>query len=82
MAQNKTASEPPRFPSKNEIYQSYGGWNNFMRSYGLKAHEPDHVEGGNAIAEGMRQGEYEGRVDAAEAQAKDQGIGGQRKGKQ
>ncbi|KAK3683120.1 hypothetical protein LTR37_020533 [Vermiconidia calcicola] len=83
MAPDNTAkaSDGPKCPSKNEIYQSYGGWNNFMMSYGFKGYEPDDVKEGNAIVETLREGENERRVDAAEGQVQDQESGGQGKDK-
>jgi len=34
---------PPLTPAERAIIKSYGGWTNFMQSYGLKAHDQGDI---------------------------------------
>ncbi|EAU89475.2 hypothetical protein CC1G_07701 [Coprinopsis cinerea okayama7 len=47
------------------IHQSYGGWQNFMHSHGLKPWDLDDVEEGKRIVEGIKEGH---RLDWEEEQ--------------
>jgi hypothetical protein len=38
-------------PTLNSLYDSFGGYQNFLLSYGLKPYNPDDVEEGNVIAQ-------------------------------
>ena len=40
---------------EDDIYDSFGGYENFMYSYGLKPWNPDDVEEGEAIAKVLRE---------------------------
>ncbi|KAH6905532.1 hypothetical protein BKA70DRAFT_9070 [Coprinopsis sp. MPI-PUGE-AT-0042] len=51
--------------SSNAIYQSYGGWPNFMHSHGLKPWDQDDVEEGRQIVDKLK--EYH-RLDWEEEQ--------------
>ncbi|KAH9899328.1 hypothetical protein C8Q73DRAFT_638018 [Cubamyces lactineus] len=63
-ASNKTSDTyVPK--SNNEYYKSFGGYNNFMRSYGLKPWDDDDVQEGKAIIEAFKEGD---RQDWEEAQ--------------
>jgi hypothetical protein len=42
---------------QNPIYDSFGGWDNFMISYGLKPWDDDDIEEGIAIVEAMEEGD-------------------------
>ena len=42
-----------RKPTLNSMYATCGGWYNFLLSYGLKPWDPDDVEEGKRIAQGM-----------------------------
>ncbi|KAI0075890.1 hypothetical protein K474DRAFT_1566846, partial [Panus rudis PR-1116 ss-1] len=44
---------PGDTPSANSIYESYGGWQNFMHSHGLKTWDDDDVEEGHAIVQAL-----------------------------
>jgi len=57
--------------SDNQYYKSWGGYNNFMRSYMLKPWDHDDIQEGKMIIEGMREAdrlgwEEEQRVKAEE----------------
>ena len=41
--------------SDYSIHQSYGGWNNFMHSHGLKPWNDDDVQEGKAIVQAMKE---------------------------
>lgn len=40
-------------PTLNSLYESFGGWQNFLLSYGLKPYNDDDVEEGKRIAQGL-----------------------------
>jgi len=42
-------SEPPLSPAERVIVKSYGGWTNFMISFGLKPWEEDDADEGKRI---------------------------------
>jgi hypothetical protein len=52
----RKASESEQYvpPSNNSIYRPFGGWPGFMHSYGLKPSDPDDVEEGKRIVEGLK----------------------------
>lgn len=52
--------------SNNSYYSSFGGWNGFMASYGLKTWNPDDVEEGKQILQAFKDND---RRDWEEAQA-------------
>ncbi|KAI0056561.1 hypothetical protein BV25DRAFT_1832097 [Artomyces pyxidatus] len=55
-------------PKSNYAYhQSFGGYNNFMASYGLKPWDDDDVQEGNAILDAFREGD---KYDHDQAQGK------------
>ncbi|KAM0750232.1 hypothetical protein T439DRAFT_326182 [Meredithblackwellia eburnea MCA 4105] len=43
------ALAPPMTPKEREIVKSYGGWTNFMHSFGLKPFELDDVKEATSI---------------------------------
>lgn len=45
--------EPSLSPGARAVVKSYGGWTNFMNSFGLKPWNSEDVDEGKAIAEGM-----------------------------
>ncbi|KAI0327214.1 hypothetical protein GY45DRAFT_1327915 [Cubamyces sp. BRFM 1775] len=69
MSDNKNAStkrsETYVPKSDSHYYKSFGGFNNFMHSYGLKPWDYDDVQEGKAIIEGFRKRD---RQDWEEAQ--------------
>jgi hypothetical protein len=46
-------------PSTNSYYTSYGGWQNFMHSYGLKPWDLDDVEEGKRIVQAFKDADRE-----------------------
>lgn len=44
-------SEPPLSPAERAIVKSYGGWTQFMISFGLKPWEFDDIDEGKRILE-------------------------------
>jgi hypothetical protein len=48
-----TVTEPPLSPAERAIVKSYGGWTQFMMSFGLKPWESDDAEEGKRILEGF-----------------------------
>jgi hypothetical protein len=46
-----TVTEPPLSPAERAIVKSYGGWTQFMMSFGLKPWESDDAEEGKRILE-------------------------------
>jgi hypothetical protein len=57
MANNTSkASESEQYvpTSNNSIYSSFGGWEGFMHSYGLKPWDLDDVEEGKMIVEAFK----------------------------
>lgn len=58
MTDNKDSASDEYVPrSNNSIHQGFGGWNNFMHSYGLKPWNPDDVEEGKRIVEAFKEGD-------------------------
>ncbi|KAK0214138.1 hypothetical protein IW262DRAFT_300413 [Armillaria fumosa] len=51
--------------SNNSYYESFGGYNNFMHSYGLKPWDMDDVEEGKAIIQMFKE---QDRLEHEEAQ--------------
>jgi len=49
---NAQSSGTPK-PTLNSIYASFGGWQNFLLSYGLKPYNDDDIEEGRRIAQEM-----------------------------
>jgi len=43
--------------SDYQYYKAWGGFNNFMRSYGLKPWDHDDIQEGKRIIQGMRDGD-------------------------
>jgi len=43
--------------SDYHYYKSFGGFNNFMHSYGLKPWDHDDIQEGKRIIQGMRDGD-------------------------
>ncbi|KAF8876823.1 hypothetical protein BD779DRAFT_1559227 [Infundibulicybe gibba] len=57
---NRKPSQTYQPKSNNYYYESFGGWTNFMHSYGLKPWNDDDVEEGKQIVEGFkRQDKFE-----------------------
>jgi len=54
MARKPSESEQYVPPSHNSIYSSFGGWQGFMHSYGLKPSDLGDVEEGKRIVEGFK----------------------------
>ena len=49
---NTQRSRTPK-PTLNSIYAGFGGWQNFMLSYGLKPYSDDDIQEGKSIAQGL-----------------------------
>ncbi|KAJ5915857.1 hypothetical protein N7454_010998 [Penicillium verhagenii] len=49
------ALQPPLTEAERAIVKSYGGWTQFMLSYGLKPHDLEDIEEAKAILEGLAQ---------------------------
>ncbi|KAJ6084365.1 hypothetical protein N7486_011165 [Penicillium sp. IBT 16267x] len=47
------ALQPPLSPAERAIVKSYGGWTQFMHSFGLKPWIEDDAEEGKRILEGF-----------------------------
>ncbi|KAB8247642.1 hypothetical protein BDV35DRAFT_350355 [Aspergillus flavus] len=45
--------QPPLLPQERSIVKSYGGWTNFLLSYGLKPWNDEYAEGGLMILKGL-----------------------------
>jgi hypothetical protein len=45
--------EPPLSTAERAIVKGYGGWTNFLLSYGLKPFNDDEAEEGKRILEGL-----------------------------
>ncbi|KAL4793817.1 hypothetical protein BDV19DRAFT_390798 [Aspergillus venezuelensis] len=45
--------QPPLSPAEREVVRSYGGWMNFLFSYGLKPWDWEDVDEGLAILKGL-----------------------------
>ncbi|KAJ5631597.1 uncharacterized protein N7484_011697 [Penicillium longicatenatum] len=45
------ALQPPLSPAERAIVKAYGGWTQFMASFGLKPWEQDDAEEGKRIVE-------------------------------
>ena len=55
---NDAGESEQYIPQSNDaIYETFGGWDNFMNSYGLKPWDEDDVDQGMAIVEAMREGD-------------------------
>jgi len=52
---SNTQSNVKPKPTLNSLYASFGGWQNFLLSYGLKPYNDDDVEEGKMIAQGLLQ---------------------------
>ena len=50
--------------SNNQYYQGFGGYNNFMHSYGLKPWDDDDVQEGKAIIEAFKEADRQEWEDA------------------
>ena len=55
MPDNKSSNSEYKEKSDYEYYKGFGGYQNFMHSYGLKIHNMDDVEEGKAIIQGFRE---------------------------
>ena len=62
---NATTSSDDTSATKSDYHyqKSFGGWPNFMQSYGLKTWDYNDAQEGKAIIDGFRQ------LDAADAEA-------------
>ena len=63
-SKSKSSGKPK--PTLNSIYASFGGWQNFLLSYGLKPYNDDDVEEGKRIAQTLLEHDLE---DWAESEA-------------
>ena len=63
-SKSKSSGKPK--PTLNSIYASFGGWQNFLLSYGLKPYNDDDVEEGKKIAQTLLEHNLE---DWAESEA-------------
>ncbi|KAJ6017978.1 hypothetical protein N7451_001357 [Penicillium sp. IBT 35674x] len=45
--------QPPLSPAERAIVKSYGGWSQFMASFGLKPWDEDDAQEGKRILEGL-----------------------------
>ncbi|KAJ5266978.1 hypothetical protein N7478_009786 [Penicillium angulare] len=45
--------QPPLTPAERAIVKSYGGWTQFMQSYGLKAHDSDDIDEAKSIVSAL-----------------------------
>lgn len=52
---NLTITEPPLTPAERAIVKSYGGWSQFMASFGLKPWDRDDADEGKRILESFAQ---------------------------
>jgi len=48
-SKSKSSGKPK--PTLNSIYAGFGGWQNFLLSYGLKPYNDDDVQEGKKIAQ-------------------------------
>jgi hypothetical protein len=48
-----TIAEPPLSPAERATVKSYGGWTQFMLSFGLKPWKSEDAEEGKRILEGF-----------------------------
>ena len=55
MSSQQTSSDTYKPKSDYQYYKDFGGFNNFMHSYGLKPWNDDDIQEGKAIIEGFRQ---------------------------
>jgi hypothetical protein len=56
--ENNAGQSEQYVPQSNDaIYESFGGWDNFMNSYGLKPWDDDDIKDGMAIVEAIREGD-------------------------
>lgn len=56
-------------PTLNTVYKSYGGFQNFLHSYGLRLWNPDDVEEGKAIAAEMLKEDADSKAGNVSVQA-------------
>ncbi|KAL4965350.1 uncharacterized protein BDV14DRAFT_200050 [Aspergillus stella-maris] len=47
--------QPPLTPAERTVVRSYGGWTNFLFSYGLKPWDQEDADEGLAILKGLAQ---------------------------
>jgi hypothetical protein len=59
-------SEPPLSPEERNIVKSYGGWTQFMHSFGLKPWDFDEIDEGKRILEGFVADDKERKVEEEE----------------
>jgi hypothetical protein len=45
----------PSPPAEREVVKSYGGWTEFMKLYGPKAHDQDEIQEAKKIVQRMAQ---------------------------
>jgi len=45
--------QPPLTPAEREIVKGYGGWTNFLLSFGLKVTNDDDAKEGKSILESL-----------------------------
>ena len=57
-SKSETQSSKKPKPTVDSIYAGFGGWENFLHSYGLKPYNDEDVEEGEKIAE-MLEGDLE-----------------------
>lgn len=50
-ANSLTATEPPLTPAERAIIKEYGGWTQFMLTFGLKPHDEDDIAEAKQIVE-------------------------------
>ncbi|GJE99645.1 hypothetical protein PsYK624_159160 [Phanerochaete sordida] len=57
MSDNSTQNSGAKFVAKSDshYYKDFGGFNNFMASYGLKTYSHSDVQEGKAIIEAFRE---------------------------
>ncbi|CAK4032786.1 Hypothetical predicted protein [Lecanosticta acicola] len=82
MSANKSTAFDPNSvpkPSNYELEKPYGGTKGFMESYGLKVWELDDHEERKAILDGLREHEWQSRVEAARERHEGQLRGAGRK---
>lgn len=70
MPDNKSSSSSGYVPKSDyAYYKDFGGFNNFMHSYGLKPYDHNDIQEGKAIIEGFReQDRYEWEQKQKESQ--------------
>ncbi|KAJ5358426.1 uncharacterized protein N7496_010839 [Penicillium cataractarum] len=53
MPHSSDALQPPLTPAEREIIKPYGGWTQFLMSYGLKPWNGEDAEEGMGILKGL-----------------------------